>query len=386
MSGVADRADAPLTGQPVAELFCELVRIASPSRREGAMARFVCAMLARHDIAFQIDDSAAATGSETGNVIARVAGSPDAPTVLVLAHMDTVQPEGVAIEPVLGDDGVLRSAGDTILGADNKGAVAALLTVLTSGLTERANVVAVFSTCEERGVMGASQLAGLAAEVDMAFPIDGSHPIGTVLEAALGQTPFGLRIHGREAHAARAPEEGVHALRVAAEIVAGLELGTGEDTILNVSAIDGGSETNIVPGLVEMRGEVRAYSTEAIDRRLAEIEAFAAQVANRAGATIELIARPHDGAPPLSSSANRECVAIARAAAVEEGLELVVKRCSETLEANFLDALGIPTLGVASGGRNPHSPQESIVAADIARLVAFVESLLRNARAISAAG
>ena len=150
------------------------------------MARFVSEELLRMGIAFEIDGSAAATGSETGNIIARAWRSADRPTVLLLAHMDTVQPEGVLIEPVLGDDGVVRSAGDTILGADNKAAVAALLTLLASDGADRANVVAVFSTCEEHGVMGASQLAALVDEVDLAFPIDGSHPVGTVLEGFAG--------------------------------------------------------------------------------------------------------------------------------------------------------------------------------------------------------
>ncbi len=370
--------------QSAAELFRELVRIPSPSQREGAMASFIGDRLTRGGIPFVVDQSAAATGSETGNVIARVRHSPDRPTVLLVAHMDTVQTEGCAIEPVLGADGVIRSAGDTILGADNKSAVAALLTVLAAPREDHANVVAVFTTCEERGVMGASQLAALASEVDLAFPLDGSRPVGTVFEAAFGQTPFDMHVTGHEAHAARYPAEGVHALRVACEVVAGLELGNRGDTVVNVGSIRGGSETNVVPGFVEVLGEVRGYSTRAMDARFEQLEALAADIAARAGASIRIVRRPHDGAPPFSHTGDPLCAAIAAAAAADMGLQLATVRCAETLEANFLQALGIPTLGIASGGRHPHSVKESIPAAEIDRLATFVDAVLRRANQVAA--
>ena len=161
-------------------------------------------------------------------------------------------------------------------------------------------------------------------------------------------------------------------------------MGKDGTTLLNISAITGGSETNIIPGFSELRGEVRAYSKEAMAQRLTQVAAFAREVATDAGATTELIAGCEDGAPPLSPAANRHCVAIAAAAAAEVEIDHVVKHGSETLEASFLDALGIPTLGVASGGRNPHSTKESIVAADIDRLVVYIDALLRHTRRMGA--
>ena len=99
------------------DLFCELARIESPSRREAAMAAR-CARELR-DLGFKVrfDASAAQTGSDTGNLIAHLPGT--APRSLVLsAHMDTVQP-CAGIEPAV-VDGVVRSVGDTILSADDK--------------------------------------------------------------------------------------------------------------------------------------------------------------------------------------------------------------------------------------------------------------------------
>ena len=121
MTGAALRGccekQAAMKPDRLLNLFCELVRIESPSRLESAMAARCRAELEALGFTVRFDDSAAQTGSDTGNLIARRAG--DVPGALVLCgHMDTVQP-CAGIEPVV-EDGVIRSAGDTILSADDK--------------------------------------------------------------------------------------------------------------------------------------------------------------------------------------------------------------------------------------------------------------------------
>jgi tripeptide aminopeptidase len=361
------------------ELFLALARIPSPTQHEGELAGQIQAWLEKAGIPFTVDDASVLTGSDTGNIVVRRGASPDRATVLFVAHLDTVQPVGSVVEPVVGDDGVVRSAGDTILGADNKAAVAALLSLLVHGRADHANLVAVFSTCEERGRMGVTALEGLAPEVDFAFPVDGSYPVGTVIEAALGQIPFDLRVTGRTAHAAKAPERGIHALKAAADIVAGLKMGWSEEGLMNVSEMRGGSETNVVPGYAEIRGEVRGFSDDEMAAALRALDRAAREVADRTGVTVELGPRPQDGAPPFSPVGSARAVEIVAAAADSVGLEVVRERCSVTLEANFLSATGLPTLGIASGGRSPHSSDESLPVAELDRLLAFLDAILRGA-------
>ena len=71
------------------------------------------------------DDSAAETGSDAGNVLARIPGPEGARTVLLCAHIDTV-PLAAPVE-VARDDGLLTNRHEAILGADNKAAVATIL-------------------------------------------------------------------------------------------------------------------------------------------------------------------------------------------------------------------------------------------------------------------
>ena len=61
-----------------------------------------------------------------GNVYVRLAPTAAGTPLFFCAHLDTVPPDG-ELRPVV-EDGVIRNAGGTILGADNKAAVVAMLT------------------------------------------------------------------------------------------------------------------------------------------------------------------------------------------------------------------------------------------------------------------
>ena len=117
----------------IEQLFCALAAIPSPSGRERALGEAIRTWLARIGVDAAFDDAGAVNGSDAGNLIATIPGAASAPRLLFVAHMDTVESGSEAIAPVLGDDGVIRSAGDTILGADNKSAVAAVMQLLPSG-------------------------------------------------------------------------------------------------------------------------------------------------------------------------------------------------------------------------------------------------------------
>ncbi len=372
------RAELPAPGASPLELFLALVRIASPTQHEGALAAAIGRFLDAAGVAWVVDDAARVTGSDTGNLIARVRRGDDRPTVLLVAHLDTVQPVGSVVEPVVAD-GVVRSAGETILGADNKAAVAAVLSVLASGAADHANVIVAFTTGEERGVMGVTALGPVAAEADLAFPVDGSSPVGTVFEGALGQTPWELRVRGRSAHAAKAPADGRHAVAAAARVVTRLALGWADDALLNVGEISGGGPSNVVPAHAVVHGEARAFTPELLSARLEGVRAVADAAARETETAMELVLRPEDGAPPFPPSAGGAALQIARAAAADVGLPLRPERIEATLEANFLSGMGLPTLGIASGGRGPHSVEESLPVAELDRLVGFLDALLRRA-------
>ena len=109
-------------------LFLELAALPSPPGEERAVADRVLDYLQALGLDHDEDDAGARIDSSMGNVLCRIPptdGAPGTP-IFLCAHLDTVPPEG-PIEPVVADDDVVRNAAATILGADDKSAVAAML-------------------------------------------------------------------------------------------------------------------------------------------------------------------------------------------------------------------------------------------------------------------
>ena len=106
------------------DTFAELCAIASPFGHERAIADRVTGELRALGLEVEEDAAGEEIGGDAGNLLARLPGRGDR-SVLLCAHLDTVPHDG-PIEPVLVDGG-WESAGETILGADNKAAVAVLL-------------------------------------------------------------------------------------------------------------------------------------------------------------------------------------------------------------------------------------------------------------------
>jgi tripeptide aminopeptidase len=417
----ASPATLPREGS-IEELFCALAAIPSPSGRERAVGEAIRIWLAAASVDAAFDDVGAVNGSDAGNLIATVPGAPSAPRLLFVAHMDTVESGSDAIAPVIGDDGVIRSAGDTILGADNKSAVAAVMRCCRAAVampaTKRATVIAAFTCREEAGQMGAGLLDLDALTVDCAFSVDGSRPIGTVITRALGQQVFTIEIHGRTAHAAADPEAGVNAIAVAGEIVAAMPLGRRPGGgSASIAAIIGGAvidrlapeslrtlelardddfgdrsgergvraaleatPTNSIPDLALLRGELRGYSEAELAAGRSELEAVVARVCAERGARYEWhdrerAVRPFPGAP------DSRALALARAAANDvPGVTFAATEAHATLEANYL-AAGTDVVALASGGSGPHQFSESITVAELHQLEALLTRIVELATA-----
>jgi tripeptide aminopeptidase len=389
----------------IRELFLELVAIPSPSGRELVVAEQIAAWLSDAGVTARFDGSGPRNGSDAGNLIATAPGAPGRPTLLFVAHMDTVETGAEPVRPVLGDDGVIRAAGETILGADNKSAVAAVMRTCVAAqqlpAARRPTVVAAFTSREESGRMGASLLDLASLGIDAAFCVDGSQPIGTVITRALGQTTFVAAIHGRAAHAAANPEAGVDAIATASQAVAALRLGRQPGGgSASVAAIVGGSiiarldgdpappsvreavaaaPTNSVPDLAYVRGEVRGYSVAEIQETTQTIEETFRRVCDERGATLKWIRDRDRMVPPLPGAPDSRALALVRAAVDGlDGVALHLQAAQASLEANYL-AAEVDVVAVASGGRDPHQPSESIAVAELDQLEALLARIVELA-------
>lgn len=357
-------------------LFFELVRIESPSRHEAAMAAR-CAEELR-DLGFEVrfDNSAAQTGSDTGNLIAHLPGTAEGCLVLS-AHLDTVQP-CVGIEPVV-VDGVVRSAGDTILSADDKAGVAAILegvrAVVEAG-GPRPDIDVLFTTCEELHLLGSGALAEgelLVGAPCYVFDADGAP--GTIITGAPCHWGFEARFTGKAAHAGVAPEKGVSAIAMAAAAVSAMPLGRlDEATTANVGMIAGGHETNVVPDACELAGECRSLYAERAEAQRDAMTAALEEAAARFGGTVEITwTKSYDA---VLYDEDDELVQRLAAAARAAGLEPRFHRSGGGADANMLSACGVRAITLGIGMTAFHSSDEHITVADLESAARLVESLI----------
>ncbi|MDA8403448.1 MAG: M20/M25/M40 family metallo-hydrolase, partial [Desulfobacteraceae bacterium] len=240
--------NAPLINKDrLAETFCSLVRIDSLSREEKDVSEALQIILKDLGGEISIDNAGEAVSGNTGNLVAKFKGTVDVPPMMLCGHMDTVGP-GKGIEPYL-DNGIFRSKGDTILGADDKSALAIIievLRVLKENGIEHGPLDVVFTICEEIGLLGAKHFDTRRIDSTFGYILDSTDRDGIFTKAPFA-CKFKIKIIGKAAHAGAAPEKGISSILLASKAIAELTWGRiDHETTCNVGKIIGGVATNIV--------------------------------------------------------------------------------------------------------------------------------------------
>jgi tripeptide aminopeptidase len=331
------------------------------------MARALAVRLAALGIPSQQDAAGNSFAGNAGNIIARLeATAPGAPPILLSAHMDTVQPTQ-GIKPSL-RDGIIASDQTTILGADDRAGISAILEILAS-LKERSlshgPIEIVFTVAEEIGMHGAKFLKRADLQARLGFVFDSSAPPGNVVVQAPGAVAFKIFVHGKAAHAAVWPEKGIHAIQIAGRALASLKLGRiGEIGTVNIGLIQGGKAINIVPDRVEMQGEVRSTDEKELGALLHDIKQRFAAVAEKAGGAIAFeTTRKYAG---FRLTDQDQVVQMVTAAIAQAGYEPQTIKYPGGSDANIFNEKGIPTVNLGLGVHGAHSLQESITVDNLA--------------------
>jgi tripeptide aminopeptidase len=373
-----------LKEERLAAAFSSLVAISSASRREGALALELKSRLNGLGVESVFDASASATGSNTGNLIGRLTGTREVPALLLCAHMDTVQP-GEGVKAVF-KDGVFTSDGTTILGADDKSAIAVILealSVLKEDRIPHGPIEVVLTTCEEVGLAGARNLDFSLLSAPFGYALDGSDTEGVIVQAPSANR-FEIRLIGRDAHAGAHPEKGINAIHLAAKAMAGLTIGRiDQETTCNIGWIEGGIATNVVPPLVTLRGEARSHDEGKLDRVTTEIiSAFEQSVAE------ERARSRQDDLPRIEAQVNRSynrtripadhtVVTLARSAAAKLGRSMKAKVSGGGSDANIFFEKGIPLGILGTGMREIHTVREYVRLEDMIRATELLVEIIR---------
>lgn len=336
------------------DIFLDLVKIDSPSSFEKEAIKYTVKYLSKLGIYAEVDSG--------GNVFAYCYGKTK--PVLLSAHLDTVEP-GRGIKPQVNKH-FIKSNGTTILGADNKANVAAILTACGEMLpSQRRSIEIVFSVKEETdGGINEFDINKLKSKEGLVA--DTAEPIGAIILAAPWIEDFEAGVFGKASHTS-IPEEGINSIVVMTEAISKLKWGkVNSDTTTNVGVINGGYVTNTIPPFVEAKGEVRSYSRKHFENSGNRIESIFRKTANFRGAQINF--NRHFYCSGYKFSPQSHHVVKISDIFKRLGIEPDFLSSFGGSDANFFNSKGVRVVNIGDGVVDAHTTKERIALKDLFRL------------------
>jgi tripeptide aminopeptidase len=355
-------------GSRLVERFCAMVRIDSESGNE---ARFI--EITKGQLEFEL--GAKCVVDDHGNLIAKVEakGTNSGAPIFFAAHADTVKP-GIGIEPIV-EDGVIRSKGETILGADDKAGLAAIVeAVLTA--ERRPPVEIVVTRGEEVGLVGARNLDLSLLDAKRGIIVDGD-ALNEVVIGGPTHASLDVEIVGKAAHAALS-KGGISAIRVAAHAITQFEEGKLDDeTVANVGTIRGGMIRNGVPERVKIEAECRSLDHGKCLKQAEAMKSAFETAASNVGATANVEVRIEYEASKTSEDSS--IVQLVCRAIAATGLEPQTRVILGGTDALILSGRGLETAVIGMGAEDAHSTDERITVANLEKTTETLRNLLEIA-------
>jgi tripeptide aminopeptidase len=358
--------------------FLELVAVPSPSGRERAVSDLIQGRLRAAGLSVSEDQSAAQTGLGSGNVTATVKGTGGGVPIVFSAHMDTVPIDRAPV--VVVENGVVRTDGETILGADDKAAVTVLLQLAEDLAADppAGDVSFVISAGEEIGLKGAAALDVSALAAEACFVFDSEGPVGTLIMSAPTLKRLTAEFTGRSAHAGIEPEKGRSAVVAASRAIAAMTLGRIDgETTANVGLIEGGSAVNVVPERCVVTGEARSRDEASLSRQVGHMIESCNLAAAETGADVT-VTLDEDFRGYVHDDESLP-VRLAHAALNECGVEPRPVGGGGGSDANVFNLRGLPAVTLGVGFEDVHSPQERLAVARLADVYRVAHALVRAA-------
>jgi tripeptide aminopeptidase len=355
------------------DLFLELAAIPSPSGEERGVADVVLRYLS--DLGLEADEDS------FGNIYARIAPTAEGTPLFFCAHLDTVPPSG-ELRPVV-EEGVIRNAGGTILGGDNKAAVVQMLEGVRRVLVENvahAGLELLFTRQEEIGLLGAAAFDHTRLQAELGFVYDQEGAIGEIILGAPFAQGLEITFHGRAAHAGMAPEEGRSAIQAAARAIADFRLGRVDDvTTANVGLISGGTAGNIVPDECSFVVDTRSHDERKLGELVQEMLDACAFAASETECELQSeLRKTYRG---YRFAKTDDVVLLAADALGRCGQEVRFALSGGAADANIFNDRGLRCLNLTHGVYDFHSPDERIAVVDLEAMVDVTVALVEGARA-----
>lgn len=361
---------SPINHDRLAHIFTTLCQIDSPSRHEDKVAAFISNFFAPFpSVEIFVDSSNQQTASTTGNLIIQIpATDPEIAPLFFACHMDVISPcLGVKVDR---HNDIFSSAGETVLGGDDKGGIAILLElflILHDNKLRHGPLEFIFTTCEEIGLLGAKALSPQHLKARHGYALD-STGIDNVIMGAPAAVTISAHIHGRAAHAGLNPEDGLSAIFLASQVISNLPLGRlDNDSTANIGVINGGHAPNIIPASTQLNGEIRSHSSRKLTKYIKQFrDVFHSTMAPFAPiGHYELDINPQY--PAMLLPQNSFTLQLCHAAAKQLHRPLDFLIAGGGSDANIFNDNGLETAILGIGMDNVHSTHETIALDSLVR-------------------
>lgn len=361
------------------ENFIKMVETASVSGQEAAMRDLLQEQFRQLGLTAVEDGAAATVGGNSGNLLVKVPGNTAQPPLLFSAHMDTVVP-GLGIKAVI-NEGIVRSSGDTILGSDDKSAIAALVEVcqvLQENNLEHPPLELLFTVGEEQGLQGAKAFDFNVVEARTAFVLDAGGEPGVIITQSPCQNEIEYKVHGQTAHAGISPEKGINAIQVMASALAVMPCGRiDEETTCNFGIIEGGTARNIVADFCRVKGESRSLTRTKLDCLTAELKSVFMGEVEKRGCQAEVEVKFLY--PEMSLEENEAVVQLAVEAARSIGLRPQLLSTGGGSDASIINGNGIRCANLGVGMQAVHTCNEYIKVSDLVNDARWILAIIQLA-------
>lgn len=384
-----------LNEKQIVDRFLQLVQIDSASYYERPMADFLKQVMT-NEFGCEVEEDnvggkvlkslsketieVMGQPQETGNLICNLKGNTEgAPPLTFTAHMDTVVSNaGLKTHE---DNGVIRTDGKTILGADDRAGICAILEALRyikENDVKHGDLQFIFTVGEETGLYGSLYLDKEKIRGKYAFVLDSGGPPDTIIVAAPTEIDFTVRIYGKAAHSGVNPEDGLNAISVAADAISKLKLGRiDEETTINIGVIQGGEKTNIVCDRVEVLGEVRSRNKEKLSEQIAKVHDAFRMAGEKWSAKVDI--REDKIYDAFNLTEEDEVVRLAMEGLRKAGLKPILAPRGGGSDTNNLNAKGVPAVNLGVGATNDHTVDENVKVADLVNATRLVLGIIQTA-------
>ncbi|WP_246944713.1 tripeptidase T [Bacillus pinisoli] len=359
--------------------FLELVQVDSETKFEAEISKVLKEKFTELGVDVFDDETMEVTGHGAGNLICTLQGTKaSVDPIYFTSHMDTVVP-GKGIKPSV-QDGYVVTDGTTILGADDKAGLAAMLEavkVLKENNIPHGTIQFIITVGEESGLVGAKALDPERVIAIFGYALDSDGKVGNIIVAAPTQAKVKATILGKTAHAGVAPEKGVSAITIASKAISRMPLGRiDEETTANIGRFEGGQQTNIVCDRVDILAEARSLVGEKMEAQVQKMkEAFESAAEEMGGrAEVEVTVMY----PGFKYGEGDHVVEVARRASASIGRTSELQKSGGGSDANVIAGHGIPTVNLAVGYEEIHTTNERMPIEELVKTAELVVAIIEE--------